>query len=133
MLVIAISAFVGCKSAPQNTPTAPAASAAPVTSNVGERPDIIAYGSVTAIVKKGITTQAQLIELFGGPNIATLDAEGAETWVYERNATRSQEHALVNWAESIQVSERGSKTLTVIFKFNQDKTVKDYSVRASSF
>jgi hypothetical protein len=116
-----------------------------VTKDAPEQPERLSYGAVTSWVTKGITTQNRLIELFGGPNITTLDADGTETWVYERTGSRTEtardDSALSRWAQNIQdsgssmreVSERGFRTLTVIFKFNQDKTVKDFSARASYF
>ncbi|HOV76265.1 MAG TPA: hypothetical protein PK967_20125 [Candidatus Hydrogenedentes bacterium] len=52
-------------------------------------PSKLGYGTVTSTVKKGVTTQAELLDLFGAPNIATTDADGTETWVYERTATET--------------------------------------------
>ena len=52
-----------------------------------ERPSNLSYGTVTATVKKNVTTQAELIDMFGGPNISTTDKDGTESWVYERTAS----------------------------------------------
>jgi len=133
-----------------------------------QKQDTLSYGMVTSKVEKNVTTQAQLIELFGGPNIATT-SDGLETWVYERTATQSQvsqessqnQDTAVNSQvqrlgiffgigvtgkdkASAQVDSHSKsssntsvtssiKTLTVIIKFNKDKTVSDYSVRTASF
>ena len=40
-------------------------------------------------MQKGKTTQIDLLQAFGGPNISTTDRDGVETWVYERTATQS--------------------------------------------
>ena len=98
-----------------------------------------------------------LIQWFGGPNISTVDGDGVETWVYERSvsqtdvASKSQ-----NWQAAANLGvafghaqggvsaaggQSGSasstassfRSLTVIVKFNPNKTVKDYSVRSSQF
>lgn len=131
--------------------------AQPPTPVAVETPSPLSYGAITATVKKGITTQADLIGLFGGPNITTLDSDGSETWVYERTAsetsTSSQADVAVQ-ARNLDVFfglgfvgkgtvaaqssgratvTRSIKSLTVIIKFNQDKTVKDFSARASYF
>jgi hypothetical protein len=112
-------------------------------------------------VQKGVTTQSELIELFGGPNIATLDPDGMETWVYERTA--SETHTTSQSTVSTEANRldsyfglgllgkgesqtRGTvqshggtttsysiRTLTIVVKFNADKTVKEYSARASYF
>jgi hypothetical protein len=125
------------------------------------RPGRLSYGTVTSTVKKDQTTQAELLEMFGGPNISTTDASGLETWVYERSAsdtdTSAQNDArnlnaffgaggtvggaalgggVAGGASSDNSRSRTSnsvRNLTVIVKFNPDKTVRDYSVRQSTF
>jgi len=138
--------------APQ-TPAAQAVSAPPAQSGASA----LSYGAVTSQVVKGKTTQADLLQLFGGPNISTVDNDGAETWVYERSVTQTDVSSRSqNWqaaaglgvffgqgsanaqAEGGQTARAASTTasfrsLTVIVKFNPNKTVKDYSVRASQF
>lgn len=115
------------------------------------------YGAITSTVVKGKTTQAELLEYFGGPNITTTDADGVETWMYESKSTTSTTQN--QSAESARVDAMGvffgvigggtstgqsqsqssgstsysTKNLTFIVKFNPDKTVKDYSVRQSTF
>jgi hypothetical protein len=139
----------GCSSvSPSVQPSAPVAV---------ETPSPLSYGAITATVKKGVTTQAELVTMFGGPNIATLDSDGTESWVYERTisetSTTTQDTAS-SQARSLDVffglglsgkdtaatqsSGRTTvahsiKSLTVIIKFNQDKTVKDFSARSSYF
>jgi len=126
----------------------------------------LSYGAVTAKVKKGITTQTDIITWWGGPNITTIDSEGLETWVYERSSSdtdvnydRNQKTDAKNSTTGkyigipliagygstqqegqAEVHESGGhktthsvKTLTVIFKFNKNATVKDYAVRQSNF
>jgi len=142
--------FAGCVSTPAAPePTAPTAAA--------EAPTPLSYGAITATVKKGVTTQADLVAVFGGPNIATLDSDGTETWVYEKTASETSttsQDTVSTQAQRLDVffglgltgkatvasqsSGRTTvahsiKTLTVIVKFNQDKTVKDFSARASHF
>jgi hypothetical protein len=120
---------------------------------------------VTSRVQKGVTTQAELIDLFGGPNIATTDSDGLETWVYERTSSQSEispegsqdvnasskinrlgvffgigtsneetskSDTRVKSASTTSVTH-SIKTLTVVVKFNKDKTVRDYSVRTANF
>ncbi|MEO8082089.1 MAG: hypothetical protein ABI641_16255 [Caldimonas sp.] len=117
----------------------------------------LSYGTVTSQVQKGKTTQLELLQVFGGPNISTTDRDGVETWVYERTATQSdvQSNAqssqgaaslgaffkFVNVDVSASTGRSSSgasaassvRSLTVIVKFAADKTVADYSVRASTF
>jgi len=119
--------------------------------------DALSYGNVTSRIQKSVTTQADLVELFGGPNISTIDADGTETWVYERTASESSvtgEGQGTTEAKRLDLFfglgyfttgkekrtgtgtsryEHSIKTLTVIIKFNEDRTVKEYSARASRF
>ena len=125
------------------------------------RPGRLSYGTVTSQVKKGQTTQAELLDLFGGPNISTTDASGLETWVYERSASETDASGssdarnlnaffgaggnvggasvgggVAGGASSTRDRSRTTnsvRNLTVIVKFNEDKTVRDYSVRQSTF
>jgi hypothetical protein len=146
----------GCLSSPQQTPTQ-ANISQPSDRPQDETPTRLSYGAITATVKKGTTTQSDLVTLFGGPNITTLDSDGMETWVYERTAseTSTTSQVAVNsqverfdvffglglmgkGADASRSSEHTNvahsiKTLTVIIKFNQDKTVQEYSARASYF
>lgn len=161
-LALAAAAFLlpACMSAPQIqpgsapvTPAAQAVSAPPAQSGASA----LSYGTVTSVVVKGKTTQMDLIQWFGGPNISTVDSDGVETWLYERSvsqtdvASKSQNwQAAANLGVSFGHASGGAsagggqsgsasstassfRSLTVIVKFNPDKTVKDYSVRSSQF
>jgi tRNA A-37 threonylcarbamoyl transferase component Bud32 len=104
-------------------------------------------------VRKGETTQTDLIRLFGGPNLTTLDAACRETWIYERTQTQTDVRT------SSQVSQAAGRlglffgpvdagaaagqarssdsvtttssvrSVTVVVTFSPDRTVYDYTVR----
>jgi hypothetical protein len=153
-LALALSALLGaCATQPPPPPPLPAQP----QNQAQESKSATSYGTITSTVVKGKTTQAELIEYFGGPNITTTDADGTETWVYESKSTTSTTQN--QSAESARVDAMGAfflvigggsstaqsqsqnsgstsystKNLTFIVKFNSDKTVKDYSVRQSTF
>ena len=161
-LALAAAAFLlpACMSAPQIqpgsapvTPAAQAVSAPPAQSGASA----LSYGTVTSAVVKGKTTQMDLIQWFGGPSISTVDSDGVETWLYERSvsqtdvASKSQNwQAAANLGVSFGQAQGGAsaaggqsgsasstassfRSLTVIVKFNPNKTVKDNSVRSSQF
>jgi len=158
--LFAAALLFGCMSAPTTQPTA--APPTPQAQAVSAPPaqagaSALSYGTVTATVVKGKTTQADLLQMFGGPNISTVDNEGVETWVYERSVSQTDVTSKnQNWQAAANLgaafghfSAAGSagggqsasaastatsfRSLTVITKFNSDKTVKDFSVRASQF
>lgn len=99
------------------------------------------HGNVQLTLKKGVTNQAEVLETFGAPNVATLDAEGNEVWTYQKNATvsRSQDSTtygtviLVGGRNSISGFEQSSRTMTMIIKFDQAKKVLDFKSMATSF
>jgi hypothetical protein len=161
-----VAALTACASTPNPDPQrAEGMTAAPTATSAPAAPpaqtSALSYGTVTATVQRNKTTQLQILENFGGPNISTTDADGSEVWVYERSvtqtdiATQSKEfQGAVNLGVSFgfphfgatgggsagttrtsgqSSTSAGTRTLTVIVKFNPDKTVKDYSVRATTF
>lgn len=158
--------LTACTSVPAADPekaASPTAVAAPSSAPNAPAPQssALSYGTVTATVQRNQTTQLEILESFGGPNISTTDADGSEVWVYERSITQTdiatqsrQYQGAVNLGVSFGFPHfgatgggsagatktngqssisAGTRTLTVIVKFNQNKTVKDYSVRATTF
>jgi uncharacterized caspase-like protein len=137
--------------------TSPAAAGETSRAPGGVAASPLSYGTVTSQVQKNRTTQLELLQLFGGPSISTMDAEGSEVWVYERSVTETEQRSQgEGWQAAAKLglffahaqmgggggggrssSSTGTTTsfrsLTVIVKFNPDKTVRDYSVRASQF
>lgn len=142
---------------PQQSTAAASPAHAPAAGAPATTASALSYGTVTSQVVKGKTTQMDLLQVFGGPNIATTDRDGTETWVYERSATQTDvatnsqaaqgSASLGAFFKYVDVQAGGSmarsssasstsssiRTLTVIVKFAPDKTVADYSVRASTF
>lgn len=86
-LMIAVS---GCETttkspSPQATVKAPELPAPPPPA--GDSPSTLTYGMVTGRVKKGATTQQEIIELFGGPTTMTTDKDGTEVWMYDKTTS----------------------------------------------
>lgn len=44
----------------------------------------LTHGMVTKSIKKGETSQAEILQLFGAPNITTISKKGEEVWTYDR-------------------------------------------------
>ena len=101
-------------------------------------------GQVTLTLKKNVTTQAEVVETFGAPNIVTANGDGEEVWTYQKNATVSSGSSSSGYATIILAGtsssnsgfEQSSRTMTLIIKFREVKGVKivsDFSSRSSSF
>lgn len=101
----------------------------------------LTHGNVQLNVRVGETTQVEILEVFGAPNITTIDGEGQEVWTYQRHATVAQASASSNYwtilllGGSNQASgfEQSSRTMTLIIKFDENNVVSDFRSRASSF
>lgn len=126
LLGLAFATLAGCATAP-----------APVD----QRNSALTSGNVSMNLVVGQTTQAQVLEVFGAPNIVTMDGQRNEVWSYQRHATVTQSSAGSNYwtivffgggqyAEGFQQSQR---TITLIIKFNKDKVVSDFHSRTSDF
>jgi hypothetical protein len=101
-------------------------------------------GQVSLTLKKNITTQTEVVETFGAPNLVTQNADGEEVWTYQRNATVSNSVSNSAYATIILLGgsskssgfEQSSRTMTLIIRFKDvkgTKTVVDFSSRSSSF
>lgn len=121
------STLVGCATNPSGTETAPNS---PFT-----------HGNVQLTLKKGVTTQAEVLEKFGAPNVATVDSDGNEVWTYQKNATVSKANVnsaygtvvLFGGSSTSSGFEQSSRTMTMILKFDASKKVIDFKSMTTSF
>lgn len=99
------------------------------------------HGNVQLNLEAGVTTQANVLEVFGAPNIATIDSKGLEMWTYQKNATVSSSASssnywtvvLVGGESSRSQATQSSRSMTMILKFDDSKTLVEFRSRTSSF
>lgn len=81
--------LAGCETTqsppPQSAVRAPELPATPAPAS--DKPSALSYGMVTGRVKKDVTSQQEVLELFGGPNTMTTDKDGTEIWMYDKTAS----------------------------------------------
>ena len=110
--------------------------------------DKLTVGTVQREIRVGMSG-AQVAEVLGSPNIVTTDEKGREVWVYDRISTDSvysSSSALILGiltggsggggglaGQSAGASSTTQKSLTVIVKFDEQKKVRDFAYRSSSF
>ena len=83
----------------------------------------------------------EVASALGSPNIVTRDAEGNETWVYDKVATEASYSQsatygtllLLGTSSAAGASAATQKTLTVVIKFDQDARVASFTYHASRF
>ena len=102
-------------------------------------------GNVTMTLKKGVTTQAQVSNVFGAPNIVTQESGGNTVWIYQKVATfsRSSRAGLAGLlvgpsgaglgTASMAGTQTGESTMTLQITFNQKGIVKDYKSMSTTF
>lgn len=118
-----------------------------------DAPNTLTHGMVQMTVRVGQTTQAEVLEAFGAPNITTIDGSGQEMWVYDRHATVTADSssgfsigmllgaggsgvgggAGLGFGKSKSKSSQSSRTMTLVLKFDTRKVVSDFRSRSSSF
>jgi hypothetical protein len=108
---------------------------------------------VQMTLKVGETSQLEVAEAFGAPNITTIDAQGQEVWIYDRHATVTASKdsgfsigmllggggggvgggAGLGFGSSKSKASQSSRSMTLIIKFGSNKIVSDFKSRTSSF
>ena len=97
-------------------------------------------GAVQRTIRTGLS-QDEVVVALGSPNIVTRDAEGRETWVYDKVASeasysRSQNYGTVlilGGGNAAGASSTTQRTLTVAIKFGTDHRVETFSYHSSRF
>jgi len=84
--------------------------------------------------------QDQVAVVLGSPNIVTKDKDKKETWVYDKIATEVRQSGssglmlfCQTGADYVSRRDVSQKTLTVVIKFNADKTVESICYHSSKF
>lgn len=110
-------------------------------------------GMVQMTLRVGTTTQAEVLEVFGAPNVSTIDGNGQEVWAYDRFATVTQTKdsgfsigilggagggnvaggAGLGFGSSKSKASTSTRSMTLIIKFGPDHRVVDFKSRSSSF
>ena len=94
-------------------------------------------GMAKTKIINGITTQSQILEIFGSPNIITKNKSGNEVWTYDKVAMeQSSEDGYWN----ILVAGKGgnrqttnAKSFILMIEFDKEGIVKENSYRSSQF
>ena len=106
-----------------------------------ERNSQLTQGSVQLTLKVNETTKAEVLEVFGAPNITTRNSDKIEVWTYQRSAQVSQSSSQSGYWTIILAGQSGdssgletsSRMITLIIKFNDKDIVTDFNSRTSNF
>jgi len=117
------------------------ACAAPTAPPPAEDSSPFTHGNAQLKLVKGETTQAEVLEVFGAPNVATIDGGGREVWTYQKHATVSSASSSSSYWTVVLLggeqlrgqAERSSRSMTLILKFDETDTLYDFRSRSTSF
>ena len=94
-------------------------------------------GMAKTKITKGQTTQTQILEIFGSPNIITKNKSGNEVWTYDKVSVEKDDTAGYLNVVVAGISKSGSsssaRTFTMMIEFDDNEVVKDYSYRSAAF
>lgn len=103
--------------------------------------DRLTVGTVQREIRQGMSG-ADVAAALGSPNIVTSDERRRETWVYDRISTEQVYSASQGGVNALFLAGVGARagaaqttqrTLTVIIRFDEDRRVRDFTYRSSSF
>jgi len=109
--------------------------------NVNQVEPVQKSNLTTGMVKKTIiekvTTQNEILKVFGAPNIVTKNKSGNEVWTYdtisvEKSAEEGYWNVIVGGASGGR-SSASTRTFTLMIEFDSNEVVKECSYRASAF
>lgn len=105
--------------------------------NVPNQRSNLTMGTVKKEVRKGVTTQAEIIQLFGSPNLVTKNRANDEIWNYNKMSYQAMSGAdggsLIFWGGSRAMTSTTTKSFDLIITFDENDIVKDYSVISTSY
>lgn len=93
----------------------------------------LTFGIVKTKIVKDTTTQEEVLNLFGAPNMITKNRSNEEVWSYNRMSTvRKGGYTVYPFGERASASS-SSQSFDLIITFDEHDVVKDYSVISTSF
>ena len=118
-----------------------------------DAPNTLTHGMAQMTLRVGTTSQYEVLETFGGPNVTTLDGDGREVWIYDRFATvtASKDSGFsigmlvgaaggavggaggLGFGSSKSKASTSSRSMILILKFGPDKRLIDFKSRSSSY
>jgi outer membrane protein assembly factor BamE (lipoprotein component of BamABCDE complex) len=101
----------------------------------------LTHGNVQLALRVGETTQTDVLETFGAPNITTIDGSGQEVWTYQRHAQITQHGSVRNYWTVVLIGgsahaegfEQNQRTMTLMIRFDANKVVSDFRSRSAEF
>jgi len=103
----------------------------------GQYSNNLTAGQAKTRIVNGVTTQSEILEFFGAPNIVSKNVSGNEVWTYDKvrieKASRDEYWNILVAGKGKDKQIVSTKTFTLMIEFDNNDIVKDNSYRASQF
>ncbi len=97
----------------------------------------LTMGTVKKRLVRGKTTQADIVQLLGSPNMVTKNSHKEEVWTYSRQSYDSESGGfgggLIVFGGNKAFSSGSSNSFDLIITFDKDDVVRDYSAVQSQY
>ncbi len=105
----------------------------------------LTFANVKKNLVKGKTTQTEIIQTLGSPNITSRNRGGEEVWTYSRQSYDSESGSVGGMGAGVgggffglfggnkAFSSSSSATFDLIVTFDKNDVVKDYAIVSSKF
>lgn len=108
----------------------------------------LTVGMIKTKIIEGKSTQNDVIELFGAPNLVTTNSQGNEVWTYNRSSYNTKETSgsanagilgtgailgIFGASASSAVSNASTSSFDFIITFNKNGVVEKYKIISASY
>ncbi len=101
-----------------------------------EQRSALSPGGVKMTVRKGETTQTQVLEAFGTPDLVT-HKDGQEVWTYDKTSYDYESHSayfnVLIYGQSGDRTRSSSRSTMLMIYFDQRDVVNDYRLSAIKY
>lgn len=93
----------------------------------------LTMGVVKTQLKKGQTSQEEILKLFGAPNLVSKNKSNKEVWSYNRMSVEQKAGSTDFFSGQRASQSSTSKSFDLIITFNENDIVEDYSVVSTAY
>lgn len=93
----------------------------------------LTYGMVKTKLIKGSTTQAEVLELFGAPNLISKSKSNNEVWSYNKMSVEEKAGSTDFFTGRRASQSSTSRSFDLIITFTDNEIIEDYSVISTSY
>lgn len=90
-------------------------------------------GVVKSQLVKGSTTQAEVLKLFGAPNLVSKNKTSQEVWSYNKMSVENKAGSTDFFAGQRASQSSSNRSFDLIITFDENDVISDYSVVSTTY